>query len=273
VTIRRDGFIGYTLASGLQCNKLEGRRKKVRRYDTTRPWRSTQLRGSMKSRKERVRPKVGQDRMCIFIVWQDEMKMRCYQSSPGSPKYIFRLAHFTSISPVSPYTHCRSLTIYLEAVIELVWRCTWRLRCCKLRVALGGRDRSSVKRHWEAVLDRGRTCTGKPRGSELRDALWGCDRVSLEMLLQAMMERDWSSSWRRSMWREAQQQLRLYSLDNMSMWKCRELSTTCAERWESGWERKPVDLGMMLDLVYTILGVNSWLWHEEIERDDITSCS
>jgi len=59
VTIRRNGFIGYTLASGLQCNrwrcknlssrsfyiKLEERRK-VRRYDTTRPWGSTQLRGS-----------------------------------------------------------------------------------------------------------------------------------------------------------------------------------------------------------------------------------
>ena len=70
-------FIGYTLASGLQCNvwrcknlsscsvynKLEECRKKVKRYDTTRPW------GSIKSRTERVRPKVGKDRVWIFIVW------------------------------------------------------------------------------------------------------------------------------------------------------------------------------------------------------------
>jgi len=48
--------------------KLEERRK-VKRYDTTRPWGSTQLRGSTKSRTERVRPKVGKDRVWIFIVW------------------------------------------------------------------------------------------------------------------------------------------------------------------------------------------------------------
>ena len=63
VTIRRNGFIGYTLASGLQCNgwscenltlrsfyiQLEERRKKVRRYDTTRPWGSTERPSETKS--------------------------------------------------------------------------------------------------------------------------------------------------------------------------------------------------------------------------------
>jgi len=48
--------------------KLEERRN-VKRYDTTRLWGSTQLRGSTKSRTERVRPKVGKDRVWIFIVW------------------------------------------------------------------------------------------------------------------------------------------------------------------------------------------------------------
>jgi len=48
--------------------KLEEHRK-VRRYDTTRPWGSTQLRGSTKSRTERVRPTVGKDRVWIFIAW------------------------------------------------------------------------------------------------------------------------------------------------------------------------------------------------------------
>ena len=29
----------------------------------------------------------------------------------------------------------------------------------------------------------------------------------------------------------------------------------------------------MLYLVYAVVGVNSWLWHGKIERDDLTSCS
>jgi len=55
VTIRRNGFIGYTLASGLQRNgwscqnlsprsfyiRLEECREKVRRCDSSRPWGST----------------------------------------------------------------------------------------------------------------------------------------------------------------------------------------------------------------------------------------
>jgi len=53
-------------------------------------------------RKERVRPKVGKDRVCIFVVWQHEMKMRCCLSTPGSPKYRLRIAHSTSVTPVSP---------------------------------------------------------------------------------------------------------------------------------------------------------------------------
>jgi len=63
--------------NGWRCENLSSRsfyikleeRRKVRRYHTTRPWGSTQLRGSTKSRTERVRPKVGKDRVWIFIVW------------------------------------------------------------------------------------------------------------------------------------------------------------------------------------------------------------
>ena len=47
------------------------------------------------------------------------------------------------------------------------------------------------------------------------DVLWGCDRASLEMQLQAMNERDWRSTWRWSIWREARWQLWLYSLVNL----------------------------------------------------------
>jgi hypothetical protein len=43
--------------------------------------------------------------------------------------------------------------MHFEAVIELVWRCTWRPKSSELRDALGGRDRSSVEMHWEAKIE------------------------------------------------------------------------------------------------------------------------
>jgi len=76
-----------------------------------------------------------------------------YLSTPGSPEYILRVAHSSSVTSVSPYTHRRSLTIYFRAVIELVWRCTWRPRSSELTDALGGRDRSRFETHWEAEVE------------------------------------------------------------------------------------------------------------------------
>jgi len=196
VTIHRNGFIGCTLASGLLCDglhyehlssssfyiELEERRKMVRRYDTTQPW------GSTISRNERVRPSIGKDRVCIFVVWQDEMKMTGCRSTPGFSEYIIQVTHSTSISPVSPYTHCRSLTIYLEAVIELDWRGTWRLRLSKPSDALGGRDQSSLEMNCEAMIERVCRCTWRLRWSELRDALGGRDRATLVIDLEAAIE-------------------------------------------------------------------------------------
>ena len=69
------------------------------------------------------------------------------------------------------------LPLYLRTTAVAPWRCTWL--------------------------------------SELRDILRGRDRASLEMHLQAMIERDWRSTWRQSIWREARRQLRLYSLVNL----------------------------------------------------------
>jgi len=42
--------------------------------------------------------------------------------------------------------------IHWEAVIERVWRCTWRPRSSELRAALGGRDRGSLEMHLEAEI-------------------------------------------------------------------------------------------------------------------------
>jgi hypothetical protein len=47
-----------------------------------------------------------------------------------------------------------SLEIHFEAVIELVWTCTWRPRSNELSDALRGRDRLSLEMHWEAVIER-----------------------------------------------------------------------------------------------------------------------
>jgi len=256
VTIRQNGFIGYSLASGLHCNgwccenlslgsfyiKLEERRK-VRRYDTTRPWGSTQLRGS---RTERVRPDVRKDRVWICIVWLEEMEMRWCLSTPGSAEYILPVTLSTSVTPVSPYNGRRSLKMYL---IEHVWD------------ALGDRDRMNSemhleaeiewtqKMHLEAVIDRVWRCTLRLWPSEFGDALAGYDRARLEEYLEAV------------------------DLEG---------GTTAAEilfigelviGWETGWERETVDLGMTLYLVYPVLCVNSSLWHGEIERDDLNSCS
>jgi len=44
---------------------------------------------------------------------------------------------------------------------------------------------------------------------------------------------------------------------DLELWECRDLCTTSAERWETGLKQMTVDLGMMLDLVYAVLGVNS----------------
>jgi len=53
---------------------------------------------------------------------------------------------------------------------------------------LGGGDPLSLEMHWEAVIDRVWRCTWRPRLSELRDALGGRDRASLEMHLEAEVE-------------------------------------------------------------------------------------
>jgi len=227
--------------------------------------------------------------------------MRWCLSTPGSAEYILPITLSTSITPVSPWNRHRFLKMYLikrvwdalgdgdwmnsemhmVARIERVWRCTWRTWSCELE----GHNRASLKIHLEAVIEQVWKCTWRPRSCELRrctwrpwsiefgDALWGWDRASLDMHLQAMIERDWRRTWRRSIWREARWQLRLYSLVNLYLWEGRELSTTSAERWETGWERETVNLGVMLYLVYAVLCVNSWLWHGEIQRDNLTSCS
>jgi len=68
--------------------------------------------------------------------------------------------------------------MYLEAVIEHVWRRTWRLRTRELRDAPAGWDRASLEMHLETE-----------RSSELRDELGGRHRVNSEIHLEATIVR------------------------------------------------------------------------------------
>jgi len=166
--------------------------------------------------------------------------MRWCLSTLGSAEYIIPVTLSTSVTLVSQYNRRCSLTMHLiehvwealghgdrvnsemhlEAVIERVWICTWRLRSSEFGDALGGHNRANlhcvIDRVWRYTsrprLSELRRCTWRPWSSEFGDVLWGCDSEGLEMHLQAMIERDWRSTWRRLIRREARRQLRLYSL-------------------------------------------------------------
>jgi len=229
--------------------------------------------------------------------------------------------------------------MHLEATIERVWRCNWKPESSDFGDALAGHDSASLAIHLQAVIEWIWRCNWKPWLRDFGDAFGGRNRASLAMHLETVIERAWRCTWR-PWWsgiggvqkggqsggdkfgREAWWERRLYSLVNSYLCECRELSTTWSpERWETGWEREAVDLGMMeymvyavlsecctwcmlysvyailgvcctwwmlysvytvlgvcctqciLYLVYAVLSVNSWSWHGEIERDDLTSCS
>ena len=52
--------------------------------------------------------------------------------------------------------------IHSDAVIEPVWRCTWRTRWSELIDALAGRDRASLDKHLENEIDSTQRCTLEP---------------------------------------------------------------------------------------------------------------
>jgi len=67
---------------------------------------------------------------------------------------------------------------------------------------------------------------------------------------------------------------RLYSLVNLNLWKCRELSTTrSAKRWGTGWEWKTDDLAMIQYLVYSETGVCSTRWKYYLIHAVLVVCS
>jgi len=142
---------------------------------------------------------------CVFSLY-DKMRWKWddVYVLPGSAEYILPVTLSTSVTPVSPYTRRRSLKMYLEAVIERVWR-PWSS-------VSGGRDRACLEMHleteieWtqmhlEAGIERVWRCTWRPRSSELRDAHRSRNWACWEIHLEAMIEQDWRSTWRRLIWK------------------------------------------------------------------------
>jgi len=104
---------------------------------------------------------------------------RCVVSLHGNGQYlVVRQSQFGVTSMWFAYRV--NSEIHSEAVIERVWRCTWRPRSIELRDALGGRDGATLEMHLEAVNERVWRCTCE-----------GHHRVNLEMHSEAVIERVW----------------------------------------------------------------------------------
>jgi len=129
----------------------------------------------------------------------DEMKMIWGLCTPGSPEYVLPVSQSTSVTPVSPYSRRRSVTMYLEALILRGKRCTWRPWSSKFGDALWGRDQASVEIHFEAVIEQVRCWNSRPWLSELggrRDGNWDsirwltCNFGKVESWVQQHPQRD-----------------------------------------------------------------------------------
>jgi len=122
--------------------------------------------------------------------------LRCSRENSSFP-------HILPSDTMRGAAECWRWAVYLPAppyhhtMMEWTERCTPRPWTSEFGHSLGGSDQASLEMHLEAVIVQ--TC--RLYSSEFRDTLGGCDRASWEMHLEAMIEREWSSTWGRSMWR------------------------------------------------------------------------
>ena len=168
-----------------------------------------------------------------------------------------------------------SLVIHSEAIIEGVWR----LWVSELRNALRGRNRGGFNNYSEAVYAWRIGCWDSiQRLVNLQ--LWKCHQVTIPLSSHGELADDNPS------YREAHQILKLHWGVNLWSWDWWEknnlvwmlylvyavLSICCT--WCMHCSVHSVlsvcCTWCMLDLVYAVFGVNSWSWHGEIEKDDLT---
>jgi len=196
--------------------------------DTSQPWETTQLPGSEISRKEWVRPNVGNDRVCVFhCISQGMMSIypsACQKYTPvaQSTSHIalsLGASLLLSLSQLSLYLHTPSTRFPLwnwvvvvvrhwfshRPVIEPVWRCTWMLWSFVLSVELGDWDQVNSEMHLEAMIVWGYTCNCRSKSNKIWDALQCQDDVNSEMPLQAIIVCMWkcTGSWKSSYFGDA----------------------------------------------------------------------
>jgi len=90
---------------------IEKSRKRVRRYDTTHCRGRAELRRSMKSVTEWVKPKVGEASVWIFIEWYNEMEMGWCLSTPASAESILCVT-------LSTFVTCHCLSVHQPAIFK-----------------------------------------------------------------------------------------------------------------------------------------------------------
>jgi len=173
--------------------------------------------------------------------------------------------------------------MHLEAVIERVGSYTWRPRWNKIGGVLGDGGPGS---DWSEGGQSGGSQSG---GSESRGSESGGRESGGSESGGGRSGGMCDGSWDSIHWLNC-------NCGNEENW----VQQGPLRAWETGWERETVDLGMMQYAVYAVpgvcstqvyavlgvcctpcmlysvyagLGVNSWSWHGEIERDDLTSCS
>ena len=139
-----------------------------------------------------------------------------------------------------------SLEIPFEAMIERVWICTWRAWWCKI----GVRNRATLDLNLQEVDGRRAGCWDSFH-QLVNLQPWECD---MWLYLWAVME-----SWLMAVDRAGRQ---------AGSWRYIQGSTRNHEN-----EGKKNNLRWILYSAYAVLGVNSWSWHGEIERDNLTLCS
>jgi len=173
-----------------------------------------------------------------------------------------------------------------------VCRYTWRLWLVEFGDALGGHDCVSLEMHLEAMI----VWTWRPWSRKFGDPLGRCDRASFGMHLEAVMGGVWRGSW--SPWSsEIVGELGggesgggssggrcdrswdsihwlTCNCGNVEYWVQHGLPRD--ERLAGNGRHSMMGLCSMRCMqysVYDVLGVNSWLRHGEMERDDLTRCS
>jgi len=210
--------------------------------------------------------------LCIYIATHlDTLDL----DSLRSAEYILPVTLSTSVTPLIERVWDAlgdgdwvNSEMHLEAVIEWVWRCTWRPWSCEL----AGRNRASLEIHLEAVIERVWRCTWRPWSSKVGDALGGRDRASLEMHWEAVIEQVWRYTWR--LWsseigrvlgggRWTAPRDSIHQLVNSQPWECDKVTLPWKLLWRTGWWRSIGREVCRKLKLHSGVNSKSWEWRDD----------